>query len=341
MTQMEYRKLADLKKLPNNPRVIKKDDFDRLKASISANKDYFEARPVILSNRTGELVIIAGNQRYEASKAIGLTEIPTVLLENLTEEREREIVIRDNVSNGEWDIDVLANEWEPDELANWGVELKGFSEEDVEIDEEPNERERIINTLNLDLIGERDGFFEMPTLEAWNGEVPERFVGFNEVRTTEGDDFGVHFFIDDYQFERVWNRPVENLEIVKKYPLVLTPDFSLYREMPTALKIYNTYRGRLIGQYWQNHGVNVVPTLVWAEANSFEYVFDGLPEGGTVAVSSVGVVRSAEARLLFEAGMKEALARLKPRCIIHYGKPIMDFDDNINVIYVESRRNGK
>ena len=68
-----------------------------LKESIHSNPDYFEARPIILSDRTGELVIIAGNQRYDASVELGLSDVPTVLLHGLTEEREREIIIRDNV----------------------------------------------------------------------------------------------------------------------------------------------------------------------------------------------------------------------------------------------------
>jgi len=139
--EIEYRKLVELKKLPNNPRTIKKVDMDRLKQSIKDNPDYFEARPLILSNRTGELVILAGNQRYEAAKSLGMDEVPTFLIEGLTPEREREIIIRDNVSNGEWDMDALANEWDIDLLQEWGVsEIKPFKEiiedEPAPVDEE-------------------------------------------------------------------------------------------------------------------------------------------------------------------------------------------------------------
>lgn len=119
----KYRKLSELHELPGNPRTIKKDQFEKLKKSLTDNADYFEARPIILSNRTGKLVIIAGNQRYKAAKAIGMTEVPTILLEGLSEEREREIVIRDNVENGDWDMDALANEWNAQDLLDWGVEL--------------------------------------------------------------------------------------------------------------------------------------------------------------------------------------------------------------------------
>ena len=119
----KYRKLSELHELPGNPRTIKKDQFEKLKKSIKDNADYFEARPIILSNRTGKMVIIAGNQRYKAAKAIGMNEVPTILLEGLSEEREREIVIRDNVENGDWDMDALANEWNAQDLLDWGVEL--------------------------------------------------------------------------------------------------------------------------------------------------------------------------------------------------------------------------
>lgn len=118
--QVEYRKLAELHELPGNPRTIKKDQFERLKKSIQDNPDYFEARPLILSDRTGELIILAGNQRYKAAKALGLAEVPTVLLPNLSEEREKEIIIRDNVENGEWDMDILTNEWDEEEQRSDG-----------------------------------------------------------------------------------------------------------------------------------------------------------------------------------------------------------------------------
>lgn len=117
-----YRKLDDLVKLENNPRKISQEQLDKLKESIERNPDYFEARPIILSDRTGEMVIIAGNQRYEACRQLGVSEVPTVLMKGLTEEREREIVIRDNVSNGEWDMDALAD-WNVSGLSEWGVDL--------------------------------------------------------------------------------------------------------------------------------------------------------------------------------------------------------------------------
>ena len=134
----EYLPLSELVKLENNPRTIKKADFEKLKESIKSNPDYFEARPIICSDRTGKNVILGGNQRYEAAKALGLVEVPVIVLHGLDEAREREIVIRDNVNNGDWDFDILANEWDESELEDWGVEADWPSDEkDVIEDEAP------------------------------------------------------------------------------------------------------------------------------------------------------------------------------------------------------------
>ena len=127
MSETIYRKLKDLKKLPNNPRVIFDDDFKRLCDSVQNNADYFKARPLILSDRTGKLVIIAGNQRYEAAKRLKFQEVPTHLIENLTEEREKEIIIRDNVANGSWDFELLdSGAWDLQDLSDWGVVMPDF-----------------------------------------------------------------------------------------------------------------------------------------------------------------------------------------------------------------------
>ncbi len=125
---MEYRKLSELKELQGNPRKISAKAFETLCESIAGNEQYFEARPLILSDRTGELVIIAGNQRFKAAKKLKLKKVPTYLLSGLTEEKEREIVIRDNVQSGEWDYDILANEWDTVSLSDWGVPIPAVTD---------------------------------------------------------------------------------------------------------------------------------------------------------------------------------------------------------------------
>jgi len=120
---MQYRKLTGMKKLAGNPRIIRDAQFKTLCDSIRDNPKYFEARPLILSDRTGELVIIAGNQRFEAAKTVKLKKAPTFLIQGLTEAQEREITIRDNVSAGEWDMTMLRGSWADLPLLEWGVDV--------------------------------------------------------------------------------------------------------------------------------------------------------------------------------------------------------------------------
>lgn len=117
--KVEYRPIEDLNLLEQNPRTITKDNMDRLVESIKRNAEYFEARPIICSDRTGKNVVIAGNQRLRAAQIIGMKEVPTIVIKGLTPEQEREIIIRDNVELGDWDMDILADEWDIQELHDW------------------------------------------------------------------------------------------------------------------------------------------------------------------------------------------------------------------------------
>ena len=111
-----------------------------------------------------------------------------------------------------------------------------------------------------------------------------------------------------------------------------TPDFSLYRDMPLAMKIWNIYRSRLIGQMCQNTGIIVIPTVSWAEPATFNFCFDGIEPGGTVAVSSVGVMRDPDAMEIFKAGMAKMLEVCAPRKIIFYGKPMPELCGKVDFV---------
>ena len=174
-----YRPISEIHELENNPRIIKKDQFEKLKTSIKDNPDYFEARPCILSNRTGVLVVIAGNQRLRASRELGLTEIPTVLLEGLDEDREAEIIARDNVENGEWDYDILANEWEIEKLNDWGVETPWTKDEGFGTDFSlPDGEKGTMQTMSFTLSDEQAEFIksQMALVE----DTPETFGNTNK-----------------------------------------------------------------------------------------------------------------------------------------------------------------
>lgn len=125
------RPLASIKPNPKNPRTSDPEGLENLCESIKANPAFFNARPILLSDRTGELVIIGGERRSEAAKRLGMTEVPTILLSGLNEAQEDEIMVRDNTHQGEWDKKKL-DEWTRRLLKEWGVGKEEFSKAKVE-----------------------------------------------------------------------------------------------------------------------------------------------------------------------------------------------------------------
>ena len=163
------------------------------------------------------------------------------------------------------------------------------------------------------------GEFNIPALQSALFQV-DNWISFNYAKgCEEPDQHGIHFFIDDYQFIRLWKDPDRYLPMLAKFQAVCTPDFSTYTDFPKAIQIYNHYRKHWLGAYWQENGINVIPTISWSDEDSFEWCFDGEPAGGMVAVSSVGTQGNRRATRLFELGYAEMKKRLQPSRIIMYG----------------------
>lgn len=110
--------ITDVKNNPNNPRVIKDDAFKKLVKSLKDFPEMLEAREIVVNK---DMVILGGNMRFRAAKDAGLKEVPVKIVD-WSEDKQREFVIKDNVSGGEWDWDVLANEWETNQLSDWGLD---------------------------------------------------------------------------------------------------------------------------------------------------------------------------------------------------------------------------
>lgn len=184
------------------------------------------------------------------------------------------------------------------------------------------------DALNLGLMPEKlaNNKYNFPVVRANAVRHTDTLIPFNKAKTNYRKDVGVHFFIDDYQFERVWKSPQLYVEMLSKYNFVCAPDFSLYLDMPMAAKIWNVYRSRLVTAYWQSMGLKVVPVLQWADPKTWDFCFDGINKGGTVAVSTLGAAKHKYSRLIWKLGMAEAIRRVKPKTILLYGVPIDDYD---------------
>lgn len=173
------------------------------------------------------------------------------------------------------------------------------------------------------------------------------FIPFNFARTEKlPDTKGIHFFIDDYQFARLWNWPNDYILLLQKFCCVCAPDFSTYTDMPMAMQIYNHYRKHWLAAYWQAHGIKVIPTISWSTPESFEWCFDGEPTHSIVAISSVGTQNSNESKQAFLIGFHEMVRRLQPAEIIFYGPVPEECDWNVRRIRpyyktIEEKRKSK
>lgn len=196
-----------------------------------------------------------------------------------------------------------------------------------------------IKKYNLDLYDktEINGKYDIPKIYSVE-YMPDDLLGFNYVTNTTDKSIGVHFFLDDYQIERVWNRPEFYINKLKDFDCVLTPDFSLYSDMPKSMMIWNIYRSRLIGQLMQKAGIIVIPTVSWADETTFDFCFDGLPQESTLAISTIGVKQNQSKYKVWQSGVDEMIKRCRPKKLMIYGGKVdYQFPENIITKFYENK----
>lgn len=163
-------------------------------------------------------------------------------------------------------------------------------------------------------------------------------IGFDKINSDNQKhiDRMVHFFLYDYCFERVWKSPDKDIDILSRYRAVLSPDFSMYREMAPVMQLYNVFRNRWCGAYWASKGIRVIPTVSWGDENTFDFCFEGIEHGSAVAVSTYMVSEHGnhkDQKEFFMKGYKEMLRRIDPAVIICYNTPFPEMEGPI--IYVD------
>jgi len=155
-------------------------------------------------------------------------------------------------------------------------------------------------------------------------------------RDTKNLHKGVHFFVDDYRFETVFNHPEKSLERYGKYRFLLTPDYSLYAEMDPWRQIESVGKARWVGAKWQAEGKIVIPTVSWGLARTFEFCFDGIQKNSIIAIGMIGCKRNKND---FLKGYYQMLYKIEPEAIICLGAPFDEMDGNIiSVDYLNSRK---
>ena len=347
--KIEYLDVGKLKPFKTNARKHGKEDVQAIANSI---KSFGFSDPIGIWGK--ENIIVEGHGRLEAAKKLGMKEVPVIRLDHLTDEERKAYTLAHNKTAelSSWDDGLLKlslDEIETIDMADFGFNLDFDFDLDTD-DKEPDLRDPSCQH-NVFENQERmqfptESFYGMPIMKPTQtvGDKMIRFMDWKEIDNP--GDYIAHFYYDDYKFISAWREPDKYLDRLRQFKAVVSPDFSLYTDFPRALQILSCYRRQWCGAFWQAMGIDVIPDVVWGDEKSFEYCFDGIPKGGTVAVSTVGVKNDETWNNkdgdLFRAGYNEMLKRLEPTTILFYGSMIEGCEGNIIRIpsYYEEKFNG-
>lgn len=355
-SDITYRKISDLTVLENNPRKITKKDLNRLVDSIRIN-GFWKHRPIVLSERDGKLIVLAGHQRIKAAKKLKITEVPTILYHNLTEEQEADIVLRDNINNGEWDFAILQlDDWK--EKADFdfiGLEVpveehkdepedkpgEEEGEQDPE-DEEPIDEDKMdfYNSMLNDCLYESNNQFDIPNLllEQQAGKLLLPFAPWGADSRLRKDVATYHFYVDDYRFEAIWKDPIKVLTSGVK--ALVEPNLSVYDTTPIAYGLQQIYKKRWISRHFQECGIKVYADLN-VSVKFREYNKMGLPKGYNAFFT-----RGYADRLEYLKGELEVAREVSglqtPNLLVYGGgDEIRDFCIENSLVYVQDFINDK
>lgn len=329
--KIEYIPLAKLKPYEKNARKHAKKDVETIVKSI---EQFGFNDPIGV---WGDNIIVEGHGRLLAAKKLGMKTVPCIRLDNLTEDQRKAYALAHNrtAEMSEWDWDAL--DLEINSLPEFDFEEFGFELHDEELDHEieaAGTQARVERILDLDrgvFVGV--GKYDIPPLAPVYSLPPiKEWIGFNYVLSDpEPEGKAVHFFIDDYQFERIWNDPEKYVEKLRQYVCVATPDFSPYADMPLVCQLYNHYRKHWVGAFLQSNGVTVIPTIrASTDPRSLEWYLDGEPVGGIVLISDMWT-KTKETMKCFMREYNGMVEALKPKKIFVYGKKI-ELQENVEFI---------
>lgn len=284
-------------------------------------------------------VIVFGHTRVAACKSLGWAEIPDEKIEycdDLTADQIKAFRIADNKTGDIATYNKAMLREEVRSLKDFDMSRFGLDFKSKHLDYGA-ERNRNNNGWNLDKCSIYDcaGELELPTMEPVDVK-PTDLMSFNFAKSAKDFNTGIHFCIDDYQFERVWNKPEAYVDLLRKFECVVTPDFSVYTDMPYPMKLWNIYRSLALGHYWQAQGLTVVPNCTWSDPASFKWIFQGVPKGGTIFVSTLGVTQNKEYARENRKAFPEIEKQVQPSRILLLGSDL-DYGFDCEVVNFKAR----
>ena len=335
---MQFQKLPidEIKEADYNPRKKlnpKDKEYQEIKRSI---EEFGYVQPLIVNK---DHTIIGGHQRLTILKDLGFTEIDVIVVD-VDKTQEKALNIALNKITGRWDTKMLNGLLQDLNGNKFDLTLTGFQPNVIDMgirgDARSTQEKLVEGILNLEKaqyegVGKYDipeilPVYELPEIKEW--------IGFNYVLSDPSPEGkAVHFFIDDYQFERIWNNPDKYIEKLSKYVCVASPDFSPYGDMPLVLQLYNHYRKHWIGRYFQEHGITVIPTIRSStDKRSMNFYLDGEPTYSIVMISSMWATTSEEMKQAFLKEYRHMMKKLNPSKVFVYGKQIDGVTGNVEYV---------
>ncbi len=332
--KIEYIEVKKLNHYAGNSKIHTQQQIEHIANSI---KEFGFNDPLGVAGN--ENIVLEGNGRVEAAKLLGIEKLPCVRLDHLTKQEQKAYVIAHNSLNLETGFDDKKLQLELKELqSTYDFTLLGFKREELlklnNINDEFYKQLLAVQTKKLVRNGlEMVGKYDIPIIHNSDIELSKiKLFSYGNTKYCDVKNMHktIHFFIHDYKFECVYENAEYSLEKLKQYYAVCSPDFSLYMDMPLLLQMYNTFKNRWCGAYWQSKGLNVIPTISWSDEKSFEFCFDGIEKNSVVAVSVHGNHKCKDEFLL---GYKKMLEVINPRAIICYGKPFPEMKSDPLIVF--------
>lgn len=353
-SEIIIRKVSELLLLPGNPRRISKEDMERLMFSIRSH-GFWKHRPIAISTRTGAEIVICGNQRLKAAKKIGLKSVPVIIYDNLDEQEENDIILRDNINNGEWDFEVLQDDkWEDINFEEIGLDMPAFDEEvgtitseeasdnksDNDNPENKEDRSIFYQLMLTDCIYESNNLFEIPNLllEMQAGKLQLPFAPYGAESRQKKGVSTYHFYVDDYRFEAIWKDPTKVLN--SGCVAAVEPNLSLFDTTPIAWGLQQIYKKRWISRYFQECGISIYADLNVSK-KFYEYNRMGIPDGYN-AFFTRGYADRLEYLKDEHQTAKEISGKDTPNLIIYGGgKIVQEYCAAHSLVYVEQLMTNK
>ena len=342
MLQIEYINKKDLKAYKNNAKKHTKAQIEQIKESI---REFGFNDPIALWK--GNEIIEGHGRLLAVMEMPEIVEVPVIRLDNLTEEQRKAYTLIHNklTMNTGFNVEMLNAEIESIDsidMSLFDLEIK-LPDSDIEVDISPSLRYNAFENQEKMQFASNN-YYGIPDMQPTT-TVGKKFLRFADWKDIDNyGEYIAHFYYDDYKFMQAWRDPDKYVDRLSNFKAIISPDFSLYTDFPRALQILSCYRRQWCGAYWQSLGLDVIPDVVWGDEESFKYCFEGIPKGGTVAVSSVGVSRDGDWNgrngNMFKVGYDEMMRRIQPETVLYYGDLIDGLEGNIIRIpsfYAEKR----